>query len=148
MSKCAGEEQKSGTGSTVVCAMDVLTTFWCWNPSKCVYNSVYHINNDNWSICVLLPCSWVPEYSELGLSSIPTTAGVLILDWLNARSYSDFGTEQLFFEQLVEFFAVHQINHHPVDCYGHNPPHNLLGQWFLWWMVLLIQSSNSKYRRV
>ena len=83
MSKCAGEEQKSGTGGPVECAMDVLTTFWCRNPSKCVYNSVYHINNDNWSICVLLPCSWVSEYSEL--SSIPTAAGFLILDWLKSQ---------------------------------------------------------------
>ena len=69
-----------------------------------------------------------------------------LTDW-TARS-SDFCTEQLFFQQLVEFFAVYQINHYPVDWCGHNPPHNLLGQWFIWWMVLLIQSSNSKYLRV
>ena len=121
------KEQKSAARSTMVCAMDVITTFWYKNQSKCVYNSAYHINNDNWSICVLLPCSWAPEYSELGLSSIPTTAGVLILDYWTASSYSDFGTEQLFFQQLVEFFAVRQINHYPVDWCEHNQPHNLLG---------------------
>ena len=104
-SKCAGEEQKSGTGSTVVCAMDVLTTFWCWNPSKCVYNSVYHINNDNWSICVLLPCSWVPEYSELGLSSIPTTAGVLILDWLNSQKLQWFWHRTVIFRTAGWIFC-------------------------------------------
>ena len=114
-----------------------------------MYNSVYCINNDNWSICVLLPCSLVPEYFELGLSSISTAAGVLILDWLNSQNFNcDFGIEQLFFQQLVEFFSVHQINHFPVACCECNLPHNLLGQWFIWWMVLLIQYSNSKYLRV
>ena len=70
-----------------------------------------------------------------------------LTDW-TATTYGDFLREQLFFQQLVEFFAVHQINHYPVDCWEHNLPHNLLGQWFIWWMVLLIQSSNSKYLRV
>ena len=70
-----------------------------------------------------------------------------LTDW-TARTYSDSGTEQWFFHQLVEFFAVHQINHWLVDCCEHNLTHNLLGQWLIWWMVLLIQSSNSKYLRV
>ena len=80
------KEKKSGTWGAVECAMDVLTTIWYKNQSKCVYNSANHINNNNWYICVWLPCSWVPEYSELGLSSIPTAAGVLILDWLNSQN--------------------------------------------------------------
>ena len=70
-----------------------------------------------------------------------------LTDW-TVRTYSDFGTEQLFYQQPVELFAVHQINHFPVACCEHNLPHNLLGQWFIWWMVLLIQSNNSKYLRV
>ena len=70
-----------------------------------------------------------------------------LTDW-SARTYSDFGTEQLFFQKWVEFFAVHQITHFPVACCEQNLSHNLLGQWFIWWMVLLIQSSNSKYLRV
>ena len=65
-----------------------------------------------------------------------------LTDW-RATTYSDFGTEQLFFQQLVEFFAVHQINYFLVACCEYNLPHNLLGQCFIWWMVLLIQSSNS-----
>ena len=73
---------------------------------------------------------------------------VFILDWLINQNYSDFGTEQLFLRKPVEFFAVHQINHFSVACCEQNLSHNLLGQWFIWWMVLLIQSSNSKYLRV
>ena len=137
------KEQKSGAWGAVECAMDVLTTFWYKNQSKCVYNSAYHINDDNWSICVVLRCSWVPEYSEFWLSSIPTAAGVLILDWENSQNLQWFWHRIVFYQQLVEFFAVHQINHHPIACCEHNQPHNLLGQWFIWWMVLMIQSSNS-----
>ena len=54
----------------------------------------------------------------------------------------------LFFQQLVEFFADHQFNHYPVDWCELNQPHKQLGWWFIWWMVLLIQSSNSKYLRI
>ena len=80
------KEQKSGAWGAVECAMDVLTTFWYKNQSKCMYNSAYHINDDNWSIRVVLRCSWVPEYSEFWLSSIPTASGVLILDWVNSHN--------------------------------------------------------------
>ena len=99
------KEQKSAAPGTVVCAMDVLTTFWYNNQSKCVYNSAYHITNDNWSICVLLPCSWVPEYSELGLSSIPTTAGVLILDWLNNQKLQWFWHRTVIFPMAGWIFC-------------------------------------------
>ena len=70
-----------------------------------------------------------------------------LTDW-TATTFSDFLWEQLFFPQLVKFFADHQINHYPVDWCELNQPHKLLGRWFIWWMVLLIQSSNSKYLRV
>ena len=45
------KEQKSGAWGTAECAMDVLTTFWYKNQSKYMYNSAYHINGDNWSMC-------------------------------------------------------------------------------------------------
>ena len=48
-----------------------------------------------------------------------------------------------FSSSWLNFFSVHQINHFPVACCKCNLPHNLLGQWFIWWMVLLIQSSFS-----
>ena len=74
---------------------------WCKNPSKCAYNSVYWISNDNWSICVLLPCSWVAEYSEFWLSSIPTAASVLVLDWLNSHNLQWFSQRTVIFPTAV-----------------------------------------------
>ena len=143
------KEQKSGTWGTVECAMDVLTTFWYKNQSKYMYNSAYHINDDNWSMC----CTSLQLSSRIFWilvkfhSNSCRCSDTWLTDW-TVRTYSDFGTEQLFYQQPVELFAVHQINHFPVACCEHNLPHNLLGQWFIWWMVLLIQSSNSKYLRV
>ena len=53
-----------------------------------------------------------------------------------ATTFSDFLWEQLFFQQLVEFFADHQINHYPVDLCEHNWPHcwvsGLSGGWYYW----------------
>ena len=89
-------------------------------------------------ICVLLLCSWVPEYSKLGLGLDPFQQLQVfwyLTDW-TATTFSDFLREQLFFQQLVEFFADHQINHYPVDLCEHNWPHcwvsGLSGGWYYW----------------